>query len=368
MRSTTTLVILILVVSTFGNPVVPSHGGDLNLFKYEEPSRQEQILYVSGVAAHMMRIWQWHRQFDDTKCPEFTKKVCPEGLNCEAPKDPPSGPADVCDLKDAQTSYKGCSENGDCRETGTCPVTLCQVEKDRLTSKARDESGLTRCSFHYCQEEEHKLEEKCRPVTRCDIKEHENHLDECKDPENTCKTHPLLCVNVCDLTGIFSRCGHPMCYIFPYLHHCPKFENPDPCPEGERTPENPTCCIGKECYDGFNRCKWGYSVAVLAMDTLTQREARISSSHDEEGNLIYDCINEADVVYRKDLIYECFKDGILRGGFKAIERKLIEDHINEIKGTEFRAEKEVSEDGHKMTIDLSKTEKEVVDKTTSGPR
>lgn len=369
--------ILTLTILAFGSATasLPAVNEPVQLFKVMKPSRVEQIMYVTKIVEHIMRMQHWRNQFDHTKCPEFSRRVCPKGKNCEAPKQPPSGPADICDLDKGVDSYNECLVDGTCYERGTCPIPLCTVEKDRLTAAALEESGPTKCSLGECQLPENKDQVRCREVTRCDIKEHEGHLEECKTDPN-CDTNPDLCVNICDVTGLFSPCGYPMCYRFPHLPYCKQIPPPPVCPENTRPADDPNCCVGDECYEGFNRCEWGYKVGAEALQVLDQYDPNIKTDYDRDENLIYDCINKADIHYKKTLTYECFKNGIKEEslqqgdhgyGFTAIEKDMIEQHINNIKGDEYSATKHVVGDGHKVRVDLEKIQKETVATSSGSP-
>lgn len=293
----------------------------IELFGYENPPHEDQVLEVSKLAHVILQRAQWKRNFNSEACPELTHEVCPEGQVCYPPTAPPPYPPNVCDLPEYMFD-SDCAPDAECTDPTKCPVPLCIIESTRRVPV----EGAVDCIPEDCKEGgQYYGTEHCRPVTRCDLTYWVDVLEECKsNPPNACQTYPHLCVNFCDITGDYSPCGYTLCYQYPQLEHCSTLPSPPSCNPGQETDPNRTCCVGTECYEGFKRCKWGYSVGVRVSEVLNFDNSVTESS---ENNInTAECLAVLSVLHKQPLSFKCFEDGVLPEGW----RETTEDQFDEI--------------------------------------
>ena len=328
---------------------------DIQLFHYIHPSHSEQVAYIVGIAQYMMEKREWNRQFtiNEEKCPQFTTEICPDGKVCKPPGLPPKEPPNVCDMDQFHTSST-CQPGGDCYDDGTCPVKVCDVPLELRTEAA---------GGYLCEKDECKVDNPpahCEPVTRCDLKIYEGHLDQIPgcETEDPCETNPDLCVNICDITGDYSPCGYMDCYKFPFLPYCIKLPPPPPCSvESGKTVSDNTCCVGLDCITPFDRCLWGQNIGKRIVDKLTVTNASNDSHLNTEGNPVLDCITNYEQVEKQTLMFECFKDGVLAEGFELVNEKeiesIVQSHVKE--GDVVVVGGQAEEGDQKMTVTMTNT-------------
>lgn len=171
----------------------------IELFGYENPPHEDQVLEVSKLAHVILQRAQWKRNFNSEACPELTHEVCPEGQVCYPPTAPPPYPPNVCDLPEYMFD-SDCAPDAECTDPTKCPVPLCIIESTRRVPV----EGAVDCIPEDCKEGgQYYGTEHCRPVTRCDLTYWVDVLEECKsNPPNACQTYPHLCVNFCDITEV----------------------------------------------------------------------------------------------------------------------------------------------------------------------
>ena len=333
----------------------------IQLFHYEHPSHSEQVAYILGIATYMMEKREWNRQFvlNEEKCPQFSREVCAPGAVCKPPTAPPRSPPNVCDLPMFAGSGQ-CGPGGSCEEQGTCPVKFCEIPFD-LRRVVDDGSRI--CEPDECVAKGgNALPEDCRSVTRCDLKVYEGHLDdgECGSPD-PCEVNPFNCINICDLTGDYSPCGYMDCYKMPYLPHCPKLPPPPPCPvDSTKVASDNTCCIGLDCYTAFDRCLWGRKVGERLVDALTNKGFNNMSKLDQDGNPVVQCFTEYEVKEKQQLMFQCFKSGVLDAGFEEMNEGEIKQTIDDNMRSGDEMETVGSVEEKKMTVDLTNTTQSVV--------
>ena len=286
----------------------------IDLFHYTNPSHNEQVAYIVNVAEYLMMKHRWEKKFDSKSCPEFSTHVCPVGKTCRPPTEPPLAPLNICDLPEHLVDSK-CASGGECHKRGTCPVNLCEVPLE-LRVKV---DGAFKCGIEHCELKVNKDTAACRPVNRCDLKLYEGHLDnECKPPtdKDRCLLNPNLCPNICDVTGDYSTCTYSLCYSFPHLPHCNDLPPPVPCTAENMSNVDRQCCNGAECYTGFDKCLWGYSVGSRLIETMSATKSNNGQPLVEN---VYSCVNELEIKYKQNLIFECFQDGVIKNGMTQIK-------------------------------------------------
>lgn len=301
---------------------------EIQLFHYIHPTHSEQVAYMVSIFQYMVEKREWNRSFevDEAQCPQFSTLVCPDGKVCRPPGQPPKQPPNVCDMPQFHASPL-CGPGGDCYDDGTCPVKVC----DMPFELRREVNGARMCEPGDCNPDKvNPVPGDCRPVTRCDLKVYEGHIkpEDCDKPD-PCKENPDLCVNDCDLTGDYSPCGYMDCYKFPYLPHCSKLPPPPPCTiESGKTKSDNTCCVGLDCVTAFDRCLWGQRIGMRVVDTLTVTNQENNSVIDKEGNPVLDCVTDYEKKEKQTLLFECFKDGILKEGYELANEKQIESIVS----------------------------------------
>ena len=344
---------------------------DIQLFHYIHPSHEEQVAYILGIATYMMEKREWNRKFEveSEKCPQFTTEVCPPGSICKPPTTPPKQPPNVCDLPQYQATQQ-CGPGGSCQEDGSCPVKLCEVPFE-LRRVVLDSEGnplpMRLCSPDEC-ENVSPLPEDCKPVTRCDLKIYEGHLteEEC-EPDNLCPNNSTTCINICDLTGDYSPCGYMDCYRMPFLPYCPKLPPPPPCPvDSTKLASDNTCCIGRDCFTPFDRCLWGRNVGKRMVSALEPKSFSNESYLDADGNPVLKCVTEFDKVEKQNLMFECFKDGVLAEGFELANEAEIDAVVAAQKKEGDVVVVDGSIDEKKMNVDITNTQGLEVDGALSG--
>jgi hypothetical protein len=312
----------------------------------------------------MMEKREWNRQFtiNEALCPQFTTEICADGKVCRPPTEPPKQPPNICDLEGMALTAQ-CGPGGDCYEDGTCPVKVCEVPLH--LRKVVD--GARVCDPDECKPQDGVvLPKDCEPVTRCDLKIYEGHLDsfpECKE-EDPCKANPDLCVNICDLTGDYSPCGYMDCYKYPFLPMCIKLPPPPPCdPESGQTTSDNNCCVGLDCITPFDRCLWGQKIGTRVVDALTKVGDNTNNSYlTPDGNPVLDCITNYEKKEKQTLMFECFKDGVLAEGFTLVNEKEIHTIVtsNKVEGDVVVIDGSV-EDDQKMSVTMTNTTQHKVD-------
>ena len=364
-----TLFTLLVVVMTLAPGFVCMD--DIQLFHYIHPSHEEQVQYILGIATYMMEKREWNRKFEveEEKCPQFTTTVCPSGSICKPPTAPPKQPPNVCDLPDYQASAQ-CGPGGSCFDDGTCPVKVCEVPFE-LRRIQYDENGvelpMRLCSPGECENVSPKPAD-CNPVTRCDLKLYEGHLnaEECKNPD-PCDVNPNNCINICDLSGDYSPCGYMDCYKMPFLPYCPKLPPPPPCPvDSTKLASDNTCCIGRDCFTAFDRCLWGRNVGVRVVEALNFKSFSNDSSLDANGNPVLQCVTKFDKIEKQPLMFECFKDGVLATGFELVNEADIDSIISENQKEGDTVVVDGSIDDKKMTVNMTNTKEMSVDGALTG--
>lgn len=330
---------------------------DIQLFHYIHPAHSDQVAYMVSIFQYMVEKREWNRNFEvnEDKCPQFTTLICPDGKVCRPPGQPPKQPPNVCDMPQFHASPL-CGPGGDCYDSGTCPVKVCDVPYD-LRKELNDGSRI--CEPGDCDPRKvNPLPADCRLVTRCDLKVYEGHLkpEDCDDPD-PCKKNPDLCVNDCDLTGDYSPCGYMDCYKFPFLAHCSTLPPPHPCdPESGKTKSDDECCVGLDCVTPFDRCLWGQRIGKRVVDALTVTNKENNSTIGKDGNPVLDCITEYDQKEKQNLLFECFKDGVLAEGFELVNEKEIENIVNSqvLEGDKVVVKGNVED--KKMSVEMTNTE------------
>lgn len=340
---------------------------NIQLFHYIHPPHSEQVAYVVSVFQYIVEKREWTRQFkvDEEKCPSFTTLMCPDGKVCRPPGEPPKQPPNVCDMPQYHASPL-CGPTGDCYDDGTCPVKVCDVPFD-LRKVLSDGDRI--CEPDDCNPNlVNPLPADCKPVTRCDLKIFEGHLkpEDCDDPD-PCKKNPKLCVNECDLTGDYSPCGYISCYDWPFMPHCGTMPPPPPCtPESGKTESDNTCCVGLDCITPFDRCLWGQRIGKRVVDALTMTSQANNSTIGEDGNPVLDCITEYDQKEKQNLLFECFKDGVLAEGYELVNEKEIENIVNSqvVEGDVVVVNGNIED--QKLSVDITNTTNKTIDGAISS--
>ena len=333
---------------------------EIQLFHYIHPAHSEQVAYIVNVAKYMMEKREWNRQFTvkEELCPVYSHEICPDGATCTPPGEPPKQPPNVCDKPEYALSPM-CNPGGDCYDDGTCPIKVCDIPVNQRKAMGVDPRM---CDPGDCVPQPGvELPEDCKPVTRCDLKIYAEHVseEECNTPD-PCKTNPDLCINICDVTNEYGPCGYLDCYKWP-LPHCIELPPPPPCPvDSEYTESNNHCCIGLDCFTPFDRCLWGQNVGKRVVTTLSLDDFQDNSRLDDQGNPILDCVTEYTETEKQPLMFECFKDGILKEGFSLVSRAdidaIVEKHVQE--GDKVLVTGSI--DDENMRVDLTNDEKVVV--------
>lgn len=298
---------------------------NVQLFEYVSPTDTVQIDYMVAVAKQVFMRERWDRNFDGEACPETSVLICKKPEGCD-PIVPP--PPDVCDLPGRENDPE-CNPDPTCIEEGNCPIPICEVPVNVRVV----EDGIEKCEKDYCKVPENKDDPRCKPVDLCDLKFYADHLDKCKElppQEPKCKTNPDLCVTICDLTGDYSPCAYEICKVYTFLPHCNPVDPPKVC-EDQSVSE--LCCEGEQCTTEEKKCEWAWKVGAKTTsvsDPIFTNKSRIDK---ETGQIFLECLNEVDVTETKDIIFECFKEGVEmgEGWIKTTKDKLL-DLVHEYKG------------------------------------
>ena len=323
----------------------------IQMFEYTHPSHKEQVNYIRNISEYLMMKQQWDRKFDGNACPETSIMICPKGKTCVPP--PPNPPTNVCDLPDHIVEDDRCVPTGSCADKGTCPIPLCEVDPDLRIDTGTE---MERCEIDFCKLEENAESLLCQPVTKCDLKIYEDHLEECQTPappgEDKCKENPDLCVIICDVTGDYSECGTSICEEHPYLPGCNVHPPVEPCSSEVTSAVAPDdCCIGDGCVTAPDKCNWGYQIGERMMETVGEVESSVTTREDQQGNLFAECLNEIDVTYHQELSFQCFQEGI-SDGWTAIKKKKIDQMIKDTKKDGDKETRITSDDGKEISVNL----------------
>lgn len=297
---------------------------EIQLFEYTHPTHEIQVNYMVAVSEQIMMRQRWDRNFDGTSCPETSVLICTKEGGCKPPE-PPVDPPDVCDLETHQDD-PDCQPGGTCEETGTCPIPICEVPVHLRVVQ----DGVELCLPDFCKQAENHDDPKCKHVDICDLKFYAENLEKCKElppDEEKCEKYPDLCVISCDLTGDYSPCTYEICDTYPFLPHCNELPPPPhPCTDENDPSVAVVCCTGPDCDTQEEKCQWAWKIG----NQSTQVGNPIFSDKtkmDSNGNVFLECLNEVDVVQKKDILFECFKEGVEIGAEWSMTTK---DKITEV--------------------------------------
>ena len=210
--------------------------------------------------------------------------------------------------------------------------------------------------------------ELCVYASKCTLEgfQHEG----CEDP-NPCRTHPQLCLTICDIDGnkTKKRCIVEKCNLFPDLAECEEFKhckiNPE-CLGDDKLTDNQCCpedICNPQCHeddttcnpvDPVDECTWGYTLGEAVVDLLI--EPLQKQEIDETGiNKFVDCYNEY-VVKKNSISLECFSDSIGEG-YTVLSKSLEESMktINELTG-EYDTVNLVTDEENKKEFTLESSE------------
>lgn len=297
---------------------------EIQLFEYTHPTHQIQLDYVVGVSEQIMMRQRWDRNFDGTACPETSILICTKEGGCKPPG-PPVDPPNVCDLPSHQDD-PDCKPGGNCMDDGTCPIPVCEIPVELRVV----EHGVELCLPDFCKDEKSKDDPKCKEVDLCDLKFYQDNLEKCKElppEEEKCKKFPELCVTSCDLTGDYNPCTYEICETYPFLPHCKDIPPPPPpCTDKEDPSVAVVCCTGVDCETQEEKCQWAWKIGSKSSqisDPIFTDKTKV----DSEGNVFLECLNEVEVVEKRDILFECFKEGVDMGSEWT---KTTKDKINEV--------------------------------------
>ena len=325
---------------------------DVQLFEYTHPTAEIQLNYIVSVSEQIMMKQRWDRNFDGTACPETSKLLCAKAGGCD-PVEPPIDPPDVCDLEGAENN-PDCQPGGTCVETGTCPIPICMIPVHLRVVQ----DGATICVVDFCKDPANANDVRCKPVDLCDLIFYKENLDECKDfppEEDKCKLNPKLCVVSCDLTGNYSPCSYEVCESYPFLPGCNPIDPPGPCEGAESTTEE--CCEGAGCDNHEDQCQWAYRVGGQSSQ-VSDPIFTDTKRTDAEGNIFVECLNEVEVVSKRDILFECFKEGVEMGAdWTKTTKDKVMDVINAYKGDGEIETMNMEETSGSATISEEKREK-----------
>lgn len=327
---------------------------DVQLFEYTHPTPEIQLNYIVSVSEQIMMKQRWDRNFDGTACPETSKLLCTKAGGCN-PVDPPIDPPDICDLPDADQN-PDCQTGGTCVDTGTCPIPICLVPLNLRVV----EEGETLCLVDFCKDPVNANDRRCKPVDLCDLKFYKDNLDECNElppEEDKCKLNPKLCVISCDLTGEYSPCTYEVCETYPFLPGCNSIDPEGPCEGTESVGAGHECCTGSGCDNHEHQCEWAFKIGGKSKQ-VSDPIFTDKKIEDAEGNIFLECLNEVEVVSKKDILFECFKEGVEMGDeWTRTTKDKILDVINLYKGDGEIETMDIGENSGSATISEEKREK-----------
>ena len=327
---------------------------DVQLFEYTHPTAEIQLNYVVSVSEQIMMRQRWDRNFDGTACPETSTLICTKTAGCDpvtAPIDPPN----VCDLE-AASDDPDCNPTGTCMDEGNCPVPLCLVPVELRVVQDGEEV----CLYDFCKDPANAADRKCKPVDLCDLKFYKDNLDQCQElpeEEPKCETHPELCVVSCDLTGDYSPCTYEVCETYPFLPHCNVIDPVPPCTDYKDPSVKKECCVGADCDKEEDVCEWAFKIGSKTSE-VSDPIFTDSSKKDAEGNVFLECLTEVEVEEKRDILFECFKEGVDMGPewVKTTKDKIV-DVINTYKGDGEIKSMDIGETSGSATISEEKRER-----------
>lgn len=300
---------------------------DVQLFEYTHPTHKIQVDYVTRVAEQMFMRQRWDRHFDGEACPETSILICKNPDGCKPVDPPPSG----CDLPENKDDPE-CITDPTCVEKGTCPIPVCEVPIELRVER----EGVLECEKDFCKDPANADDPRCKEVDLCDLIFYHDNLEKCKElppDEPKCKKYPELCVIPCDLTGDYSPCEYEVCDTYPFLPHCNPIDPPPPvCTDKDDPSIIITCCEGPDCDSHEDQCKWAWKIGSKSTQ-VSDPIFTDTSKRDSEGNIFLECLNEVVIKEQRDILFECFKEGVEIGSEWTLTTKdKIHDIVDAYKG------------------------------------